>query len=102
MKKNKGFTLVELLAVIIILAIIALIAVPVIMNIIDRARKAAFRDTVYGIIDAGEIKYASNLLDHVNNMEEIVVTFPDQLNGVEIKEKVPSSGKMIIDKFRYK
>ena len=64
--KNKGFTLVELLAVIVILAIIALIAVPVIMNIIDRARKSAFKDTAYGIINAGEIKYTSNLLDHVN------------------------------------
>ena len=37
--KNKGFTLIELLAVIVILAIIALIAVPIILNIIDDARK---------------------------------------------------------------
>ncbi|MEG2311687.1 MAG: prepilin-type N-terminal cleavage/methylation domain-containing protein, partial [Bacilli bacterium] len=41
----KGFTLIELLAVIIILAIIALIAVPLIMNIIDKAKKSAFEDS---------------------------------------------------------
>ena len=37
--KEKGFTLIELLAVIVILAIIALIAVPIILNIIEDAKK---------------------------------------------------------------
>ena len=37
--KNKGFTLIELLAVIVILAIIALIATPIILGIINDARK---------------------------------------------------------------
>ena len=40
MKRNtKGFTLVELLAVIVILAIIALIATPIILGVIEDARK---------------------------------------------------------------
>lgn len=39
--KNKGFTLIELLAVIVILAIIALIATPIILGIINDARKSA-------------------------------------------------------------
>ena len=38
---KKGFTLIELLAVIIILAIIALIATPIILNVIDDAKKSA-------------------------------------------------------------
>ncbi len=38
---KKGFTLIELLAVIIILAIVALIATPIILNVIDDARKSA-------------------------------------------------------------
>ena len=62
--KKKGFTLIELLAVIVILAIIALIAVPVIMNIISSARESAFEDTAYGLIDAGEMYYASSLLEN--------------------------------------
>ena len=42
MKSNKkAFTLIELLAVIIILAVIALIATPVVLNVVDNARKEA-------------------------------------------------------------
>ena len=52
--KKKGFTLIELLAVIVILAIIALIIVPIISNVIDSARKAAFRETVNGIIESAD------------------------------------------------
>ena len=39
--KKKGFTLIELLAVIVILAIIALIAIPLIGNVIEKAKIGA-------------------------------------------------------------
>ena len=45
MKKKKGFTLVELLAVIVILAIILVIAVPQIMDTIDSARSASLESS---------------------------------------------------------
>lgn len=55
MKLNKkGFTLVELLAVIVILAIIMLIATPSILNIIGEARKGAARSSAMGYINAIE------------------------------------------------
>lgn len=55
MKQNKkGFTLIELLAVIVILAIIALIATPIILNMINDAKKSAAKDSAYGYIDAVE------------------------------------------------
>ena len=66
-KTMKGFTLIELLAVIVILAIIALIAVPVVMNIITKARKSAFKDSAYGIIEAGKLYYADKLLETEGN-----------------------------------
>ena len=49
---KKGFTLIELLAVIIILAIIALISTPIVLDVVEGAKKSAFESTVYGIIDA--------------------------------------------------
>lgn len=55
MKRNtKGFTLIELLAVIVILAIIALIATPIILNMINDAKKSADKDSAYAYIDAAE------------------------------------------------
>ena len=44
--KKKGFTLIELLAVIVILAIIALIATPIVLGVIDKAKRGAFEDSV--------------------------------------------------------
>ena len=60
MKANKGFTLIELLAVIVILAIIALITVPVVINIINSAKKGAAEDSTYGIIEAARLFWVSN------------------------------------------
>lgn len=63
MKNNKkGFTLVELLAVIVILAIIALIATPIILNVIDNAKEGAAKNSAYGYIDALEKANAQAIL----------------------------------------
>ena len=62
MKNNKkGFTLVELLAVIVILAIIALIATPIILNVIDDAKTNAAKNSAYGYIDC--LLYTSDAAD---------------------------------------
>ena len=49
--KKKGFTLIELLAVIVVLAVIALITTPVILGVIEKAKKGAFKNSVYGLIE---------------------------------------------------
>ena len=43
---KKGFTLVELLATIVILTILSLITIPLILGIIDKAKQSAFEDSV--------------------------------------------------------
>lgn len=58
--KQKGFTLIELLAVIIILAIIALITTPIILNVVNDARKSAAEDKAWGTIDAVRLAYTQN------------------------------------------
>lgn len=63
MKKNKAFTLVELLAVIVIIAIIALIAVPIVINTIEESEKGAFLSTADGYTRAIENKYMLNVVE---------------------------------------
>ena len=57
--KSKGFTLIELLAVIVILAIIALIATPIVLGIIDDARRGASERSAEYIVNNVELAYSS-------------------------------------------
>ena len=66
MKKN-GFTLVELLAVIVILAIILVIAVPKITDTIDNARKGSFESSIKMVAAQAETqKTVADTLEGVN------------------------------------
>jgi len=73
--KKKGFTLIELLAVIVVLAIIALITTPMIMNVIEKAKKGALEDSAYGLIDSAGMYYTNNMLD--GSIEKTTFTFAD-------------------------
>ena len=53
----KGFTLVELLAVVVLLAVIALIATPIIGNIIDTSKESANQRSIEGYADAIRNEY---------------------------------------------
>lgn len=66
-KKSKGFTLMELLGVIVIIAIISVITIPIAIDLLSKARKEAYRDTGYGIIDA--IKLDIDLDDLTKNSD---------------------------------
>lgn len=59
MKKNKGFTLVELLAVIVILAVIILIAINAVLPQMERARKNSFAGEVMTYAKAAETRYVT-------------------------------------------
>lgn len=64
MKKNKGFTLVELLAVIVILAVIALIATPVVLSMIESSRKGAAESSMLSYVDAAEKTIVTQLMSN--------------------------------------
>ena len=101
MKQNtKGFTLIELLAVIVILAIIALIAVPVVMNIITRARQSASADTAYSVLKAAELFYTNQLLENPTeafNGTTFVFTEAGSTPALEIQGTKPTAGTVVLD-----
>ncbi|MGP4071707.1 prepilin-type N-terminal cleavage/methylation domain-containing protein [Piscibacillus sp. B03] len=60
LKKEKGVTLVELLAVIIILGIIALIAVPAIAGVIEDSKYNSLKSSAINAIEAAELYKVTN------------------------------------------
>ena len=63
MRNKKGFTLVELLAIIVILAIIAVITVPIVSKIIDESRRKAAKQSAQNYLYAVENYIVMNELD---------------------------------------
>ncbi|HKM40622.1 MAG TPA: type II secretion system protein, partial [Patescibacteria group bacterium] len=87
--KNKGFTLVELLAVIVILGIIMLIATPLIINVISDARKGVFKNSAYGLVKTGENEYMLNQLN--GETKNLIYEFSDgEISGFWIAKFEPS------------
>ena len=64
MKRKNAFTLIELLAVIVVLAIIALIATPIVMNTIKNAKKGAAARTADNYIKQVETAVAEAKLEN--------------------------------------
>ena len=60
MKKNKGFTLVELLAVIAILAILVIIALPNVMGMFNTAKKNSFTTEIKEIYKQAQQQWISD------------------------------------------
>lgn len=94
MKVNeKGFTLIELLAVIVILAIIALIATPIVLNIINNARRSAAEDTVYGTMEAIKLAYTESMMNPTTYSLPLTVTFTNGVGKVSDANTATGSEK---------
>ena|SRR3989338_5656450 len=57
--KNRGFTLIELVIVIVILGILATVAIPKFVNLTDQAKDAATKGILGGVRSAISIDYAA-------------------------------------------
>lgn len=112
--KNKGFTLLELLGVVIILGVLSMITFPIILNQIKNAKQGIKESTKTLIIDAAKDYYE----DNINNYDQLegmtycidIKTLTDEnylnkkikdenLNNIDISKKV----KLIYhnEKFNY-
>ena len=77
--KRKGFTLIELIAVLVILAMLTLIVTPLVLNIIRKAKITADRRSVDAYGKSIELAIASYILEH----EE----FPKSIDDLNIEYK---------------
>ena len=88
---KKGYTLIELMAVIVILAILSIILVPTITDLIDSARMASAKASAQGYIDAVSNEVSLSLLKY------------EPLDGTrtvsELADRVSYRGKRIDDGF---
>ena len=73
MKNNKGFTLVELLAVIVILAIIMIIAIPAVLNTMETARRKAFSEYVDKVSSLSQKQLAEDQMMGTKSLIECTV-----------------------------
>lgn len=73
MKNKKGFTLVEVIAVIIIIGILMLIAVPNVTGYILSSRKASFATDVHAYIETIRAEYESREYGPYLSDEEIMI-----------------------------
>lgn len=98
---RKGFTLVELLAVIAIVAVLGIITVPMVMTTVEEANKSAFTSGAQNVLDAARayitrIEETGTLPDEgisVNELKEELKNF-NYISGIIIKEK---DGSIIVD-----
>lgn len=92
--KKKGFTLVELLAVIVILAVIALIAVPQVLNMIEKARIGSAEDSAYSYVKAVENTLIAN---YINGQDYTAGKYKVGDIDVKVKGSSPTLGTYILD-----
>src|SRR5574344_1131306 len=89
---RKAFTLIELLAVIVILAIIALIITPVITDIIKSARESSDLRSAEAYVKAGDNFYAEATLD--SNKASLLGT--NVINSLEVNN-AEATGTLIVN-----
>lgn len=104
MKKN-GFTLIEVLAIIIVIAIIAVITIPVVKDSLDEAKLNTAKDSAYGYKKAVEKYYFDKTMNNLNGNLNGVYTINSSGNlvksgsdpiVVDVSGKKPSSGTLTI------
>lgn len=86
MKNNKGFTLVELLAALVILSIIMLVAVPSTLNVFDKSKKQQYIADAKKMITLAESTMRSNTNINYPISNRIVILYLSVLNDGTIDE----------------
>lgn len=96
LKNKKGFTLVELLAVIVVLAIIILIAMPSVLSSMEKARKNSFAVEANEVIRAAQTAYADAVMNGKVSGNNICISYNYLKNGFLEKHDNNYNGSVLI------
>lgn len=99
-KMKKGFTLIELIAVIVILGIISLIATAVVMNVIETGRKQAILINTEKALKAIDTYKTTYEVETGRELKNVTYTIEDsRINSLdlEINGILPNSGEVTIN-----
>lgn len=90
--KNKGFTLVELLAMLVVLGVLMTVAIPNIAGILNNQKKNTLKTDVTTMVETAKIKIAKNSLMVKPQDGECVVFSLDYLNDNDNINSGPNGG----------
>ncbi|MDD3241839.1 MAG: type II secretion system protein [Bacilli bacterium] len=94
-KNNKGFTLIEILAVIVILGIIMVIAVPEVSRLVTKSKMESLKISADGIMRAAQLYQSSNIQSDDVTKFTILNGEETSLNKLNYQGKVDSGTVMI-------
>lgn len=92
---KKGFTLVELLAVIVVLAIIMIVAVPAVINTMNDAQKGTFKLYAERVLNKAQEKYQIDLM--LGKTSNTTYGYCYTLKDMELSDKTTYAGYAIVD-----
>ncbi len=91
---KKAFTLIELLAVVIVLGIVVLIATPIVLNVIEDSRRSANLTQAYLLLDGAQTLYSTRQVTEENL--EIFDGEDDVYHLIEANDEKPTYGNVKI------
>lgn len=96
MKNKKGFTLVEVLAIIVILGLIAVITIPIIDETLKKTKRNAAKDSTYGLTEVAK-QYFYKLEESIDEPVNYTCDFKNKCSELNIQGTRPTSGTIRID-----
>lgn len=87
-KNQKGFTLIELMIVVVIIGILAAIAIPRFANMVTKAKEGACKGNLGALRSAVSIYYANTGGEWPTTLEALVPDYIDEIPVCDVGQKI--------------